>query len=503
MLSTAKQQLKQALKPVVRSFRTSRPGTIAPQHWRLATSAEGHLAFDGTSIASLRERFGSPLHVVLAPLLRRNIEEFLAINQGGRRRVEIFYSYKSNPVPGVLQFMHDLGIGAEVISEYELWLAFKLGVPPDRVVYNGPAKSFSSMRTAFARDILLLNVNHREEIEPVISAARDVGTKPRIGVRVATSVGWSGQFGSSIASGEAFEAMRQVHESGALQLTALHSHVGGMVRSAAQVRTHVAEILALADRARDQLGVELAMLDLGGSLATPTVAPLTQLDQRLSTALQTSPSPPVIEATIPIRDYVKLIAEQVEDHYARLGRQPPRIMLEPGRAMTGNTQLLLTSVLSLKADQSQAGWAIVDAGINLAECMRNEFHQIFPATRMLEPCDQTYRLAGPICSPGDVIAWSAPLPRLATGDALVLMDAGAYFIPFATSFSFPQPAIVMLDGNEPRLLRRAESFEDLIALDGLEEKSCLPHANFPADGPNRAVATALRRTDSRQGGGLK
>src|SRR5262249_29957116 len=115
--------------------------------------------------------------------------------------------------------------------------------------------------------------------------------------------------------------------------------------------------------------------------------------------------------------------------------------------------------------EPQSVWAILDVGINLAECRRNEFHKLFPATRMNEVRNQLYRLAGPICSPGDVLSWSTSLPTLAVGDALAIMDAGAYFVPFATSFSFPEPAIVMLDESKIRLLRRAETFTHLVALD--------------------------------------
>ena len=76
-----------------------------------------------------------------------------------------------------------------------------------------------------------------------------------------------------------------------------------------------------------------------------------------------------------------------------------------------------------------------------------------------------YRLAGPICNPGDVLSWSVLLPELAFVDALAIMDAGAYFVPFATSFPFPRPAIVMVDGSDVHLLCCAETFEDIIALD--------------------------------------
>jgi diaminopimelate decarboxylase len=472
MLGQAKHRIKQAVGPAVRRFRS--PGEpLTPAHWGLTVTPRGHLASDGISLASLRERWGSPLHVVLARQLRQNVSDFLAINDAGRKRAEIFYSYKSNPIPGVLRLLHQLGIGAEVISEYEFWLALKLGVPADQIVFNGPAKSVASIRDAIARDILLLNVNHREEIAVIASVARELNKRPRIGVRVATSAGWSGQFGVSTANGDAFAALREVHQSGVLELTAIHSHVGGMVRSAQHAQGHVSEVLTLADRVKAELGVELAILDFGGSLATPTVAGITDLDRRLAITFQAPLPVPQPSASIGIREYVSVVVEQVEKYYAAQARPCPRIFFEPGRAMTGNTQILVASVLSLKAGEPKPGWAILDAGINLAESARSEFHQIFPATRMHDERSLCYRLAGPICSPADVVSWSASLPELEVGDALAIMDAGAYFVPFATSFSFPQPAIVMLDGTETKILRRAEMFEDLIALDQIDELTSL------------------------------
>ena len=100
-------------------------------------------------------------------------------------------------------------------------------------------------------------------------------------------------------------------------------------------------------------------------------------------------------------------SRKVEAHYDATARQCPRIFFEPGRAMTGNAQILIASVLSLNAQDPKPGWAILDAGINLAESARSEFHHILPASRMHETRVHRYRLAGPICSPGDVLSWSA------------------------------------------------------------------------------------------------
>jgi diaminopimelate decarboxylase len=108
--------------------------------------------------------------------------------------------------------------------------------------------------------------------------------------------------------------------------------------------------------------------------------------------------------------------------------------------------------------------AILDAGVNIAEPVRGEYHQIFVAGP--EPATQAaYRLVGPICTPMDTLAWSWRLPTLQQGSSLCIMDAGAYFVPFATSFSFPQPAAVMIDGSNVKVVRRAEQFEDLVRRD--------------------------------------
>ena len=112
--------------------------------------------------------------------------------------------------------------------------------------------------------------------------------------------------------------------------------------------------------------------------------------------------------------------------------------------------------------------AVLDAGMNLAESARHEYHQLFPVNKYGAPATHSYALAGPICTPADVLYPAVELPELVPGDSLVIMDAGAYFVPFATSFSFPQPAIVMVDDGEVELLRRAERFADLVALDQVD-----------------------------------
>jgi diaminopimelate decarboxylase len=208
LVAGTKDGIKRILRPIMaRSAGNERQ--LTPGHWGL-TVTDGMLSVEGTPLMELRARWGSPLHIVHDKRLRNNAQRFLAVPPGCDAGCEVYYSYKTNPVPGVLARLHQLGFGAEVISHYELWLARQLGVPAHKIVYNGPAKSERSMREAIEAGVGMLNVNHREEIPVVVRAAEAVGRRLRVGVRVAVSGGWSAQFGVPMAEGlAAYQAARQ------------------------------------------------------------------------------------------------------------------------------------------------------------------------------------------------------------------------------------------------------------------------------------------------------
>lgn len=444
----------------------SAAGGIPPEYFGLARATDGSLSWEGVPLGSLTARFGSPLHVVNEARLRHNARRFTAAARSARVPVDVFYSFKTNPVPGLIALLREEGLGAEVISHYELWLARKLGFPPERIVYNGPVKSDESLREAVQSDILLLNINHREELERVVRVARELGRRPRVGVRVTVGGGWSGQFGTPVAEGLARRVFEEARDSGVLDVVGLHAHRGGMLRSEADVTAFVTQALAFVDELREHLGVELELLNLGGSLASPSVRGLTERELRLNRAFGMEITAPEPSATLGIERHVALIGELVAAHFA--GRRTvPRVLLEPGRSVTSDAQLLSTRVQSLKADGERL-YAILDAGINLAESCRSEFHQLYLASPGEGRPLKLQALAGPICTPGDTLHWGARLPALTSGDQLLVMDAGAYFVPFSTSFSFPRPAIVTVADGLAQLVRRAETFEDLLAFDELQ-----------------------------------
>lgn len=453
-----KRELRRALGPIVRRARPRR--VDLPLHrWGLERDERGHLRVRGVDIRALVEAYGSPLHVLDAGALARNAAHFTS-----DPRCEVFYSYKTNPVRAVLERLHAAGVGAEVISPYELWLARRLGVDPKRVVFNGPAKTEGALRDAIESGIELINVNAREEIDLIAGVAGKLGKRARVGVRVVVPGGWGGQFGESIASGAAMQAVRAAKQRPELDVVGVHAHIGAEISTKDALVSLIDRVLDFVDDVRSELGLALSILDLGGSLACPSVARIDPLDLRLNRVFGCDLVPREPSSVLSIGAYVRAIGDAVEAHFDALGVPRPRVFLEPGRAMTGDTQLLVCSVLAVRAPEDGVSYAVLDAGINVAEPVRNEFHQLFHAGPERGE-RRTYRLAGPICTPMDVLYGAWDLPELREGDALVIADSGAYFVPFSTSFSFPRPAIVAIEDGQPRLVRRRERFEDLARFD--------------------------------------
>jgi diaminopimelate decarboxylase len=452
------------LRPLVRQLRPHRVD-LPLSTWGLARDGQGVLALDGVPLDALLDRHGSPLHVVNAARLARNAADFVAVPPGAARGCAIHYSVKTNPVPGVLSRLREAGVGAEVISAHELDLALSLGFDPAQIVYDGPAKSPASLRLAIARGLALVNLNSRCEIAPFAALARALGRRPRTGLRVVIPGAWAGQLGERIDTGAALRAFAEAQRCPELDVVALHAHLGGEIATAAQLDAYLAAVLAFTDELRRRLALDLTQLDLGGSLPCPTVRHLAPLESRLNRSFGADLLPREPGSVLSIRAAVAQIVARVEAHYRHAGRPCPRILLEPGRALTGDAQLLLTRVVHVQDEVDGVTHVVLDAGFCIASPVPNELHQLFLITPPRPGPLHTYRLVGPICSPADVLYPAWDLPALRPGDALAIMDSGAYFVPFASSFSFPQPGIAVIEAGHEALLRRAESFAHLTALD--------------------------------------
>jgi len=438
-------------------------GRLSASYWSCGTSGDGCLTIGGVDVRDLVREYGTPLHVVNFKRLRADHDAFLAAFRSRHERVILGTSYKTNPVPAVLQELHGLGTFAEVISDFELWLALKLGVPGARIIFNGPGKSLGAIERAVDHRVWTINADSVDEIRAVEQVCAGRSFTQSVGLRVTTSVGWQSQFGMNIGTGQARAAADLVKSQPHLKLTGLHLHLGNGIDDVGVFVEGVAETIEFAIGLEQGLGVELDYLDLGGGFAVPTVRKLDAWDLRAE-SLGYPARRPIPEEANGVEEFARAVFARARPLLVKL-RRPVRLILEPGRAITSQSQVLLMSVIRVKTLGDGERAAILDGGRNMTMPLGWEYHEILPANRMADARLDRQSLFGPLCHPGDVVGLHRRMPPLEQGDVVAIMDAGAYFVPNQTNFSSPRPAIAGVRDGSASLLRGREQYEDMVKHD--------------------------------------
>ncbi len=465
-----KAQIKNQIKKIGRILLTKKVGVrqdLPLDNWNIHY-VDHHLTLHNQSLKKLAEQYKTPLHVVDLEKLKDNFDGFSKTVSKSGIGCEVFLSYKTNPIPWTLSYLHECGAGAEVISEHELGLAFTLGVPGEKIIYNGPAKSDASIALAISKEILMLNINHFEEISKVQRIASELGKKVNVGLRIVSGDTWAGQFGIPISGGQALNTFRQLLEIPEFNVVGVHCHRGVLLGSKEAVRTHANNVLGFCADLKNELNYIPQIIDFGGSLGISTTRHYTKDDIKFAQTFLIDPREPKVDQKATPQEFAKTIAQAVEDWFQSQSLPPARIIIEPGRSLTGNTQILLSSVMSIR-QEDRFSYAIMDAGVNIAEIMAMEFHQIYPVRESNYP-RKKYRLVGPICHMGDTLHYSWELPEVEEGDLIAIMDSGAYFVPQSNSFSFLRPAIIAVDKvGKATIIRHREKENHILARDVLRE----------------------------------
>jgi diaminopimelate decarboxylase len=437
----------------------------AIEFWDLETNVQGHLAVQGLDTLELIDQYGSPLLVVNKQRLVRDAEDLKQAFQYAPVGSKILYSYKTNCIPGILRPLHEVGIGAEVISPYELWLAEQLGVPDNMILYNGVDKSDESLERAIRLGILSINIDQFEEIDRTYAVATRLNQSVNVGVRLALSSG--SQFGLDLQSGEALAACEAIKaRSDRLKFHCIHVHVTSNAKTADTHKACAVKALEFARTVRDKTGLVTGYLDIGGGFGVPTTKNMNGIEYGIYRVFGVLPRAPRLAESQPIVEFIREVVDAIEKTCNTLHLEVPRLLIEPGRLVTSRAEFLLASVRAIKRRANGPTFAITDAGrLSVTFPCDFEYHEVFVADRPKAPLDACYEVKGRICTSADWMFKNRYLPELRAGDVLAVMDAGAYFSSYSSNFAFPRPAIIMVDGGTARVIRQEETFEHLTAMD--------------------------------------
>jgi len=436
--------------------------------WGLSNEGE-HLVIDGMPATRLIARFGSPLLVVNESRLIHDINTLKKAFACAPPGSKIVYSYKTNSIPGLVQIIHAHGIGAEVISPFELWLAQQLSVAGDQIVYNGVSKTAQSLRQAVQIGVLSINADSIEELKLLKQLSLEMNKKVSVGLRLGLSP--HSQFGLDLESGEAAAAGQFVIEHpDCFQLGSIQFHALANAQNAQQHRQYLRQALDFTLELNRSYGITVPYLDIGGGFGIPTVSVMSRWQYAVYRLCKTLPQRPAGEAYQPIAEYLAELITFIADFCRRNAMLMPKLVIEPGRLVVSRAELLLTRVNGIKAKSSGRKFAMTDVGKHsIAYPCDYEYHDILAANKLGQTPYQLYDIVGRICTSVDLVARNKCLPRLETNDILAILDAGAYFSSYASNFAFQRPAIVKVCQGDAEIIRREESFEHMIAMDRATE----------------------------------
>jgi len=462
------------------------PSPPDPSLWGLERR-DGELFLDGVSLCSLATRFATPLHVASARILRSRCSELSRAFSGYPGPVSICYSYKTNRTAAILSVLHEAGCGAEVVDGLEIRLALQLGVDPARIVLNGANKREHELRTAVEKGLGLVVVDGFAELERLEGLGEEYDRTVPVALRICPDVKPRGmnvssitgsrrtQFGFDLQSREANVAIERAISKPHLRLCGVMAHIGSGIHDLKGVAQSIERLLDL-QLAATRLGAEPDRLDVGGGLGTRLSREFTTVEMLRYLATGRLPRSPRPAPEDLFSRYGTLVTDAVTAGCRRRGLEIPELILEPGRALVSDAQVLLLTVDQVRERLGVGRFAITDGGAMTVSMMfLSEYHAVLLANRDA-PLDGRTHVFGRLPSPMDVVYRGARLPRLEPGDVLAVMDAGAYFTSTETTFGGARPPVVLVADGEVKLARRRETYEDRVALE------CgLPGTDGPAD----------------------
>ncbi|MGD9852721.1 MAG: diaminopimelate decarboxylase [Nitrospirales bacterium] len=399
-------------------------------------------------IRQVVEQVGSPCYIYSHRTLIRHFQAFEEAFKAIPHLVA--FAMKANSNIAVLRVLAREGCGADIVSGGELFRALKAGVPPQKMVFAGVGKSEEEIQYALKSNILMFNVESPNELQHINTVAGALGMRARVALRINPDIDpqthpyistglKKSKFG--IRSDRALEEFEIAQQLPYIEVVGVHKHIGSQLTKINPFVDSLKKILELIGILQGK-GFNIQYLNIGGGLG------ITYSDE-------TPPHPKdLAEAISPLLSTIKC-----------------HLIMEPGRSIVGNAGILVTKVLYNK-DAETKRFVIVDAAMNdlLRPSLYEAHHDILPVMKNESAPVNTVDVVGPICESGDFLAKDRKMGESKQGDLLAVMSAGAYGFTMSSNYnSRPRVPEVLVKGKDIMVIRKRESFEDLIRGESIPE----------------------------------
>lgn len=419
--------------------------------------ASARLTLGGVDVLDLLSEYGSPLYVFDEWTMRSMCREFVAEFESRYARTKILYASKAFANPSIARIVTEEGLGMDVVSAGEIAVAKAGGADPANLYFHGNNKTPAEVSYALDEGVGRFVVDSFYELELLDDEARRRRATQEILLRLSPSVDphthvmtttgiLDSKFGFSIESGDAAEAIRRALAASNLDLIGIHFHLGSPIFELEPYSIAVDAILTYLEPFKRD-GLELREFSPGGGFA------IGYLRDRL---------PPSVGS------YADVITVAMKARCADLGFGEPTLVIEPGRSIVGRAGVALYTVGAIKDIPTVRKYVSLDGGMgdNIRPALYDAAYEAVVANRMDEEPAEVVTLAGKYCESGDILVRDVKLPPVEPGDIVAVPSSGAYAPSMASVYNMnPRPAIVMVGGGQAELIRRRETFADLMSLD--------------------------------------
>jgi diaminopimelate decarboxylase len=420
-------------------------------------NAAGHLEIGGCDVVELAERFGTPLFIYDEQTLRDQCRAYMDAFRSRLDDTEIVYASKAFCCRAMCELVTEEGLSLDVASGGELFTARLAGVRPERIYFHGNNKSPVEIEAGLDAGIGFFVVDSLHEIELLAAAARRRSVRQRVlvrltpGVRPAThSYVQTGQadskFGFGLAEGLADEAVRRLLAAADLELVGVHAHIGSQIFDLSSHRREVEVLFAAVADWRREHGFECRLVNFGGGLGIR----YTEQDHPSS-----------------IAEFAEAVVSAARASSARYGLPLPRLLVEPGRSIAGKAAVTAYRIGTIKEIPGVRTYVAIDGGMsdNMRPMLYDSKYEAMLAGKAETPASVVVTVAGKHCEMSDVLVRDVAIAPPEVGDVLVTPGTGAYGYVMANNYNMvPRPAVVMVGGDEARVIVERETWQDVTRL---------------------------------------
>jgi diaminopimelate decarboxylase len=416
-----------------------------------------HLVIGGCDLVDLVAEFGSPLYVYDEATLKAQAEAFKTAFQSRHPQSKVLYASKAFINIGLARMLSAQGLGFDIVSGGELAILRAAGVPAADVYFHGNNKTPQELRDAVDWGIGQVVVDSFYELDLLNKLSGEAGRKQTVLVRVSPSIDphthlltttgvLDSKFGFPIETGQAREAIELALASEHLDLKGIHFHLGSPIFELEPYEEAVTRVLTFASEMRD-IGLDMQEFSPGGGYAIA----YTQEDE---------PPPPSA--------YAEVIVKALKAGCAQHNMPEPTLIIEPGRSITGPAGVAVYTVGAIKHIPGVRTFVSVDGGMgdNIRPALYGSTYVAVTADRATADADITVTIAGKYCESGDVLVRDAQIAAVTTGSIIAIPASGAYAPSMASTYNANgRPAIVIVADGKATLIRRRETYADLMAQD--------------------------------------